>query len=371
MTAITPAEQSAIYDSFARLLGQHHNEATVRSFMETSDGHDARLWQAMADAGMTGLCIDPEFGGIGAGAVEMERIMEQAGAALMAGPYSISAGVATRLIHGSGDADAKARLLPGIAAGQMIVTVAVAGDRHLGNWRGTTVTATQTDSGWTLNGTAAYVVCVHLADVLLVVARCSEGVGVYEVDSTATGLGMTAMPTWDRTLRLSRLTLDQVAAVRLTGLGGEEIDAAMDFALVAMAGEQVGAARHVMDMTVDYIKTRVQFGRPVGGFQALKHMAADLLLELESATSAARHAARSLAEGHPAASEHAALAAFTCSEAFAQVAATAIQMHGGIAFTWDHPAHLYLKRARACAQLLGTPSAHRDRFVTLLERSTP
>jgi len=144
----------------------------------------------------------------------------------------------------------------------------------------------------------------------------------------------------------------------------------LDLARVALAGEQAGAARRVFDMTTEYIKTRVQFGRPVGGFQAIKHMAADLLLEVESATSVAQRAAQALAEESPQAQELINLAAFACADAFSQVAATSIQMHGGIAFTWEHPAHLYCRRARADAQLFGSPDFYRERYLSALEKAT-
>jgi alkylation response protein AidB-like acyl-CoA dehydrogenase len=150
------------------------------------------------------------------------------------------------------------------------------------------------------------------------------------------------------------------------GAAWTAVERALDMARVALAGEQAGGARRVLEMTVDYAKTRVQFGRPIGGFQAIKHMAADLLLESESATSAARHAAQALADGAPDAGAAISLAAFACADAFVTVAAAGIQMHGGIAFTWAHPAHLYLRRARAGAQLFGAPAFYRERYLRQL-----
>jgi alkylation response protein AidB-like acyl-CoA dehydrogenase len=141
-------------------------------------------------------------------------------------------------------------------------------------------------------------------------------------------------------------------------------------AVIALAGEQVGGARRIFEMTVEYAKTRVQFGRPIGGFQAIKHMAADLLIEVESATSAAHHAAAALAERSLDTDVLISLAGFACADAFSQVAATSIQMFGGIAFTWDHPAHLYLRRARADAELFGSPNHFRERYLAALERAS-
>jgi alkylation response protein AidB-like acyl-CoA dehydrogenase len=145
------------------------------------------------------------------------------------------------------------------------------------------------------------------------------------------------------------------------------VEDALDLVRVALAGEQAGAGRKVLEFTVDYAKTRIQFGRQIGSFQAIKHMAADLLLESESAISAARHAAEALADGAPDAKASVTLAAFSCADSFGKIAADAIQMHGGIAFTWEHPAHLYLRRARADAQLFGAPAAYRERYIQALE----
>jgi alkylation response protein AidB-like acyl-CoA dehydrogenase len=169
-------------------------------------------------------------------------------------------------------------------------------------------------------------------------------------------------------LRLSRITFSETPARALADArpGWDAVERALDITRVGLAGEQAGAARRVLEMTIDYAKTRVQFGRPIGGFQAIKHMAADLLLESESATSAARHAAQALADGAPDAGAAISLAAFACADAFTTVAATSIQMHGGIAFTWAHPAHLYLRRARADAQLLGAPPFYRERYLRQL-----
>jgi alkylation response protein AidB-like acyl-CoA dehydrogenase len=173
------------------------------------------------------------------------------------------------------------------------------------------------------------------------------------------------MPTFDHTLRLARISFAHAPSVRLGAAlpAWAAIRQALDLALVALAGEQAGGARRCLEFTVEYAKSRIQFGRPIGSFQAIKHMAADLLLETESAISAARNAAARLAEGGSDAGEAISLAAFACADAFTTTTATSVQMHGGIAFTWVHPAHLYLRRARADAQLFGPPAVHRERYL--------
>jgi alkylation response protein AidB-like acyl-CoA dehydrogenase len=168
---------------------------------------------------------------------------------------------------------------------------------------------------------------------------------------------------FDSTTPLSTFTFDNTPARRLGGAGWEAVEHALDLAVTALAGEQVGGTRRIFDITVEYLKTRIQFGRPIGSFQALKHMAADLLLEVESATSAAQRAVAEMAADPEKASGAVALAGFTCAEAYQTTAMQAVQMHGGIGFTWEHPAHLYLRRARTGMQLFGRPALFRERYL--------
>jgi alkylation response protein AidB-like acyl-CoA dehydrogenase len=209
----------------------------------------------------------------------------------------------------------------------------------------------------------------NCADTMLVVARTEDGYRTFEVDPKDSCVAVSRLPSFDQTVRLARIGLQGAAGTSIEGADWAAVEKALDLARVALAGEQAGGARRVFDFTLDYIKTRIQFGRPIGGFQAIKHMAADLLVEVESATSAAGHAAEALAEQRSNADEAIALAAFACADTFSQAAAASIQMHGGIGFTWEHPAHLYLRRARADAQLLGSPAFYRERYVTILERA--
>ena len=366
MPGIEMEERAAIREGFARLLSDKAGEADLRRIMATDSGHDAALWRAIADMGLTGLLIDPEHGGVGGSIADVEAIMEEAGAVLLAGPLLASAVMAASLLAQSSDAATKARLLPGIAAGTNIATVAVTGDKGL--WTRDDIGVSAAQDG-TLSGAANYVLAANVADVLLVVAKAADGMAVYEVDPKAGGVAQEVLKGWDRTIRLSRITFDATPATRLAGLDGASVERMLDLARIALAGEQAGACRRIFDITVEYLRTRVQFGRPIGGFQAIKHMAADLLIEVESATSAARAAAQALATGRKDAPVLVSLAAFACADAFHEVAATSIQMHGGIAFTWEHPAHLYLRRARVDAQLFGASDYHRDRYVSALENA--
>ena len=370
MATITAEDRTALTDSLHRLLADRSTEADVRRTMETAEGYDPALWAALAEMGVVGLIVSEEYGGVGAGPVELERVTEETGAALLCGPLISSGVLAAGLIQALDDAPAKSRLLPGIAAGTTIATVALAGPK--GGWTAddVAVTARPVGDGWSLDGVASFVTHAQLADVILVAARAPDGIGIFEVtvEAAATGLGVRPLPTFDHTLRLADVSLKATPARRLASdrPAWAAVEEALDLARVALAGEAAGAAKRALAFTVDYAKTRAQFGRLIGSFQAIKHMAADLLLESESAISAARNAAQKLSDGAEDAPAAISLAAFACADAFSRVTADAVQMHGGIAFTWAHPAHLYLRRARADAQLFGTPAADRERYLQAL-----
>jgi len=345
--ALTADDRTALIDQVCRLLAEYCSEADVRRIMDSEHGHDPALWRQLADLGIVGLTIPEALGGAGLGPVELELVMEEAGAALLPAPL-LSTMLAVALLQASGATDR----LAAIADGSHIATVAFAGSH---DWTGT---ADVRVTGDRLTGTARFVTDATIADTILVAT--DDGVfAVAAADAT-----IAPLPTFDRTRRLADVTFHGPAK-RIRD--ARSIHAARDLAIVALAGEQAGAARHMLDMTVAYARSRHQFGRAIGSFQAIKHMAADLLLESESATSAARNAARALAEDAPDRHAAIALAAFACADAFVRIAADAIQMHGGIAFTWDHPAHLYLRRARSGAQLFGASDQWRDRFVRALE----
>lgn len=364
MTATSLEERTAICDAVNSLLDDRCTEAAVRATMETAQGYDPALWQQLVEQGIVGLLIDPDHGGTGLGPVELELVMESTGAALLCSPLISSGVLAASLLAASGDEGTRQRLLPGIAAGTTIATVALTGDAGMWTPEGVALEARTAGGKASLSGVASYVTHGQIADVILAVAKTPDGIGVFEVAADAAGLARHALPSFDQTQRLARLEFAEVAALPIAGAGWPAVQSALDLALVALAGEQAGGARRIFDMTLEYIKMRIQFGRPVGGFQALKHMAADLLIEVESSTSAARYAAEQLAQKTGQAGEAVSLAAFACAESYVQAAATAIQMHGGIGFTWEHPAHLYLRRARAYAQLFGAPSLFRERYLT-------
>ena len=360
-------ELEAFLDSLRRLLADRCTEADVRRVMEGRSGFDPELWRRLSEMGVPGLVVPAGHGGLGAGPAVLERAMEELGACLAPTPI-LSCVMAAGLVCGLADEAVAARLLPGLADGSTIAALALTGPAAKWTAEAVAVSASPHSHGWRLEGQAGFVLNAPVANLLLVAAQTADGIALFEVAMEAAGLEIAALPAFDRTLSLSNLSFEGVEATRLSGAGDSWalVEAAMDLGRVALAGEQAGGARRLFETTVGYTRDRHQFGRAIGSFQAIKHMAADLLLESESAISAARHAAQALADGADDAPQSISLAAFACADAFVKVAADSIQMHGGIAFTWVHPAHLYLRRARADAQLLGAPAAMRERFVQQL-----
>jgi alkylation response protein AidB-like acyl-CoA dehydrogenase len=312
--------------------------------------------------GLQGLAIPEEFGGAGYSYVELIVVLEEMGRALLCAPYFSSVALAANLLLVSGDDAAKKDYLPGIANGSTIAAVALA--EASGRWdeEGVTVIASGSGDNWTITGEKLYVLDGHTADLILVAARTGAGVSIFAVDKGAAGLTTTPLSTMDQTRKQARVNFDSTPA-RLIGTDGQgwpAISRMLDLAAVALAAEQVGGAQKVLEMAVEYAKVRVQFGRPIGSFQAIKHKCADMLLEVESAKSAAYYAGWAAAEDNDELPVVASLAKSYCSEAYFHATAENIQIHGGIGFTWEHPAHIYFKRAKSSELLFGDPTYHRE-----------
>ncbi|MEB3070261.1 acyl-CoA dehydrogenase family protein [[Mycobacterium] vasticus] len=354
-------EQRELRNTVRRYLDEHSTEADVRAHMDTERGYDPQVWSTLAaQLGVHGLAIPEQYGGQGFSWIELGIVIEEMGRALLCAPFFSSIVLAATVILECGDHEAKRRLLPGIADGSTIATVALPGE-------GTAVEAARKGDTWSLTGNAALVLDGHVADLILIPATTSDGLRLFTVDGSAAGCTATAVPTLDQTRKLADLTLEAVQATPLGDGPAEPVLArAGDFAVVALALEQVGGAHAALDISVDYLKTRVQFGQPIGSFQALKHMAADVFVEVETARSAAYYALFALAEGNEEIPAAAALAAAYCSDAFVSTAHQMIQFHGGMGFTWELPAHLYFKRARSSQLLLGDPDQHRERLAQLI-----
>jgi alkylation response protein AidB-like acyl-CoA dehydrogenase len=359
------AEQRALRGAVADLMARHSSEAQVRTLMATDTGLDPKVWHELAAMGLTGLLIDEEYGGAGAGPVEMGIAMEEMGRVLLVSPFLSTAVLVPSLLTEAGDATECAAVLPRIAAGDLIASVAFAEEDSARLPTTIATSAGAIGDAWHVTGYKHFVLDGQSAELLYVLAETDAGPGVFAVDVGAAGLDVTPLTTVDPTRKQCRLQFVDTPArlVGRLGAGVEVFTAALDRAALALVSEQAGGARRAFEMATEYAKTRHQFGRAIGSFQAVKHMCADMLLEAESAVSAARFVAGSFAEQASSRLADLALAQAYCSDAFVFVAATNIQVHGGIGFTWEHPAHLYLRRARSDAQLLGSPSWHRERYL--------
>ena len=356
-------EQEELRAAVRRFLAEKSPETEVRRLMDTTEGYDPAVWSQMADQlGLQSLTIPEEFGGSGFTYVELLVVLEEMGAALLCAPFFSSVALAANALLTSGDDESKKAYLPGIALGETIATLAITEDNGRWDFGGIELTAAKKGDGWTLNGHKMYVIDGHTANLMVVVARTPAGVTLFAVQDDAPGLTRTPLPTMDQTRKQARLEFSDTPAVLIGTDGGAEVGLSktLDLAAVALAAEQVGGAQHVLDASVEYAKTRIQFGRPIGSFQAIKHKCADMLLEVESAKSAAYYAAWAAAEDSDELPVVASLAKSYCSEAYFHAAAENIQIHGGIGFTWEHPAHLYFKRAKSSELLLGDPSYHRE-----------
>jgi alkylation response protein AidB-like acyl-CoA dehydrogenase len=356
-------EQEELRRSVHRFLEDKSPVSEVRRLMETTDGYDPAVWDQMANQlGLQALAIPEEYGGAGFGYVELTVVFEEMGAALLCAPYFATVALGANALLSCGDEGAKKDLLPGIASGETIATLAFTEDSGRWDSDGITLAATPDGGSWKLDGHKMFVIDGHNANLVVVAARTSAGVSLFAVEGGAPGMTATPLATMDQTRKQARIEFASTPA-RLLGEDGAAapvLSRTLDLAAVALAAEQVGGAQRCLDMAVEYAKTRIQFGRPIGSFQAIKHKCADMLLEVESAKSAAYYAGWAAAEDSDELPVVASLAKSYCSEAYFHAAAENIQIHGGIGFTWEHDAHLYFKRAKSSELMLGDPSYHRE-----------
>tara|TARA_B100000686_G_C16794158_1_gene981023 strand:- start:2055 stop:3170 length:1116 start_codon:yes stop_codon:yes gene_type:complete len=356
-------EQEQLREFVRQFLDNYSPESVVRELMETDSGYDAETWLMMAEQlGLQSLIIPEEYGGQGFGYVELVVVLEEMGRSLLCAPFFSTVVLAANALIHSDDEKAKAGLLPGIANGETIATLAFTEDSGRWGKDGITMTASRDGDQWSLTGSKMYVLDGHIASLLIVAACTEKGISLFKVDGEVDGLTRTLLQTMDTTRKQARLDFNGVSASLIgeEGTGWSVLERVLDLAAVALAAEQVGGAQQCLDTAVQYAKDRVQFGRPIGSFQAIKHKCADMLLEVESAKSAAYYAGWCAAELNDELPSIASLAKAYCSEAYFKTTAENIQIHGGIGFTWEHPAHLYFKRAKSSELLFGDPTYHRE-----------
>ena len=361
-------DQDSLRDVVRSFMENKSSEEEVRRLMDTEGGYDPAVWQQMgAELGLQGIHIPEEFGGQGFGFVELAIVFEEMGRRLLCSPYLATVALATNAILNAGTDAEKSALLPGIATGETIAALAFTEANGRWDADGITMVAKGSGSDWTLDGEKMFVIDGHNADLIVVVARTegssgTDGISFFTVAGDAAGLTRTPLATMDQTRKQARLEFAGVKATPLgaAGAGWAALAKTLDQAAVCLSNEMVGGAQFVLDMSVEYAKVRVQFGRPIGSFQAIKHKCADMLLEVESAKSAAYYSAWAAAEDNEELPVVASLSKAYCSDAYFHATAENIQIHGGIGFTWEHPAHLYFKRAKSSEILLGDATYHRE-----------
>jgi alkylation response protein AidB-like acyl-CoA dehydrogenase len=361
-------EQDQLRDAVRRFLEAKSPSSEVRRLMETTEGYDPAVWSQMAnELGLQSIHIPEEYGGQGFTFVELAIVLEEMGRVLLCAPYFSTVVLAADAIMNAATDAQKSELLPGIASGDTIATLAFT--EPSGKWDASGIEMVASGSGdsATLTGTKMFVIDGHTANLIIVAARREgtsgeDGISFFAVDGDASGLTRTPLATMDQTRKQARLDFENVPARPLgePGSGWPALSKTLDQAAVGLANEMVGGAQKVLEMSVEYAKVRVQFGRPIGSFQAIKHKCADMLLEVESAKSAAYYAAWAAAEDNEELPVAASLAKAYCSDAYFHAAAENIQIHGGIGFTWEHDAHLYFKRAKSSEILLGGATYHRE-----------
>jgi alkylation response protein AidB-like acyl-CoA dehydrogenase len=360
-------EQEMLRQSARNLLEKECPSTLVRKLMEDERGYDPGLWKKMADLGWLGLVIPEEFGGAGLSYVDLVLVLEEMGRVVLPSPFLWTVMVAEAIRRGGADAQKKS-LLPKIAAGDLIATPAWLESSSAWGPDGIRMAARPNGSGFRLEGAKLFVNDGHVADCLLVAARTgsgTEGVTLFAIDRKRAGVTVTPLKTMDQTRKLAEIKFANVEAsaddvVGQIGNGWEVLSAAIDRGKVMLAAEMMGGAQKVLETTVDYAKVRVQFGRPIGSFQAVQHKCANMMIDVEGAKSAVYYAAWAVSNDSPESALAAALAKAAASDAFRRVSADGIQVHGGIGFTWDHDMHLYFKRAKSSEFTFGDATWNRE-----------
>ena len=362
-------EQEALERTVKRLVDSPSTHEGLRRVVDNGGGHDAVAWAHLVELGLAGLTVEVSYGGSGLGDVELAVVCEQLGRGLVPTPYFATVALGASALRIAGDEVQRHRFLPSLASGARTATLAFLGGDRFTLEPATSLSVTQVVGGYRLDGRLGFVLDGDTAD--LIVVRAGDGLFVLDtaILGPAEGLIRTRTPSLDMTRPLARLELRGLvvpADTRLAVTASVAMPSIIHRAQIALAAEQAGGARRCLEMSADYAKVRTQFGRPIGSFQAISHRCADLMVEVETARTAAWYGAFVGSTGSTDLEAVAALAASTCGAAFLKCAGENIQIHGGIGFTWEHDAHLFYKRARASAALFGDAAWHADRYAALL-----
>lgn len=348
--------QQILKDTARKFFAGESPIAAVRKSMETDTAYDAALWAKLAEQGFTGIIAPEEFGGMGLGKVELILLMEEAGYALLPGPFFSTVALAGSVIEACGSPEQKKKYLGSIAAGQARSTVALV--EAAGSWD--TENLKVNAVGNKLTGKKLFVTDAAIADFIVVVARDA----LYIVDAKAPGLQIEPMKGMDLARKIYSIEFKNTPAEVLGN--GSGLANALNVATAALCAEMTGGMQRALELTVAYAKTRKQFGKPIGIFQAVQHLCADMYLETESSRSATYYAAWALEENTPDAATSVSVAKMYASDAARNVGNRGIQVHGGMGFTWENDIHLYYRRAKASETMLGDATLHRERIARLV-----
>jgi alkylation response protein AidB-like acyl-CoA dehydrogenase len=360
-------EQKMLADTLREVLDSVSDTDATRTLSLEVDAIDRPTWKALSEMGVIGLTLPAAHGGADSPMTDLAVVFEELGRAVRAVPLVSTVAAATAIVEAGDDAQ-RAAFVPSLASGEVVGTLAVFEDAHGGGVDDPATIAVRRDGGIRLTGTKRYVTDAMHAGIFVVSASIDGGVGLFVVAAGTEGVTVESLNALDPTRPLGHVTLDVVVGDDAYLGGAPNRDAlarALDVAVVAIAAEQVGAAERCLEMSVEYARSRYQFGRAIGSFQAIKHRCADMLVALEHARTVAWHAAATIDDPVEAAIS-VPLAKSVCSDAAMRAAGDTIQIHGGIGFTWEHDAHLYFKRAKATSLLFGSIDHHRDRLADAL-----
>ena len=357
--------QRILRDSARKFFSVECPISDVRRIMETPDAYDAALYQKLAGQGFTGIIFPEQYGGLGLGKVEMAVLLEEMGRAMLPGPYFSSAILAGSVINEAGDDHQKSKYLALIAYGSKRATLALV--EAQGSWHPNSVQMPA--HGTKLSGTKLFVTDAAAAETIVVVVRYHhDDLALFAVDSKAPGVTITPMPSMDLTRPVYSVQFDD-ADGELLAMGAHARSAlhhGLNIAEVALAAELTGGMQRSMEIAVEYAKTRKQFGKPIGGYQAVQHQCADMYFFTEGSRSAAWYAAWAIDNKAPDAEKAVAIAKMYASDSGREVGNRTIQVHGGMGFTWENDCHLYYRRAKASEVMLGDASYHRDRIAAMI-----
>ena len=364
-------EQEMLRDATRRFLDNECPSSFVRKMMEDDSAHATEMWKKVAEQGWPAILIDEAHGGVGGSFLDMVVILEEMGRSLLPGPFLATALLGTPAILAGGSDEQKNAILPGVAAGETILSLALAEQSGRYDAGGVALAATPKGEDFLLSGEKFFVPDAHVADQIVVVARtgqgaaAEDGISLFVVDAKAPGVTVTQLKTVDMTRRQCHVAFQDVAVpaaqvVGQVGAGWPIVQRTLDQAMAGLCAEMVGTGQQALDMAVAYAKERVQFGKPIGSFQAVKHKCVDMMVQVENARSLTYYAAWTVDENVPEARQAVPMAKAYCSDMCKTVTSEAIQVHGGIGFTWEHDMHLFYRRGLASEAAFGSAPVHRE-----------